>query len=134
MVLGGTDGKHLSSDSRLTIDPEFPAFKSEKSVHPMTVHVFDIDSLSWSTLVCKNAGTGAQPSPRAYHSATLLGKNLFVTGGQLQNWLLSNSHYIHVSGIRGRGQDWFVHGRIPLEKSIRTSGGRQIPRPHLCRG
>lgn len=50
---------------------------------PMTVHILDIDSMAWSTVSCKNAGTGAEPPPRAYHSATLLGKNLFVTGGQV---------------------------------------------------
>ena len=29
------------------IDPEFPAFKSEKSLHPMAVHVLDVDTLAW---------------------------------------------------------------------------------------
>ena len=48
----------------------------------MACHVLDIDSMLWSTVACKNAQTGAEPSPRCYHSATLLGKNLFITGGQ----------------------------------------------------
>lgn len=122
VVLGGTDGKHLTQDTRSLLDPEFPSFKSEKSLHPMSVHVFDIDMLSWATLVCKNAGTGAQPSPRAYHSATLLGKNLFVTGGQLQNWLLSNSHYIHGCYILEIVKNQWEHNTIKGDSFIPFPG------------
>jgi len=122
VVLGGTDGKHVVADPRTVADPEFPPFKSEKALHPMTVHVFDIDSSSWSTLVCKNAGTGAQPSPRAYHSATLLGKNLFVTGGQLQNWLLSNSHYIHGCYILEIVKNQWEHNTIKGDSFIPFPG------------
>ena len=81
VCLGGTDGKHIDASS--VMDREFPSHKTTKSLHPMACHVLDIDSMAWSTITCKNAQTGAEPSPRCYHSATLLGKNLFVTGGQV---------------------------------------------------
>jgi len=120
VVIGGTDGKHVQQSA--VTDPEFPAFKLDKSVHPMTVHVLDIDGLSWSTVACKNAGTGAQPTPRAYHSATLLGKNLFVTGGQLQSWLLSNSRYMHGCYILEIVKNQWEHNTIKGDSFIPYPG------------
>ena len=42
IVLGGTDGKQVENVQ--SPDPEFPPHKTTKSLHPMTVHVLDIDS------------------------------------------------------------------------------------------
>mmetsp|Transcript_32293 Transcript_32293/g.53384 ORF Transcript_32293/g.53384 Transcript_32293/m.53384 type:complete len:618 (+) Transcript_32293:54-1907(+) len=120
LVLGGTDGKYVQQSG--VIDPEFPSFKSDKALHPMTVHILDIDSLTWSTVACKNHGTGAQPSPRAYHSATLLGKNLFITGGQLHYWLLSNSHYIHGCYILEIVKNQWEHNTIKGDSFIPYPG------------
>lgn len=94
VVLGGTDGKLL--DPHSAADPEFPPHKNARSFCGMSVHMLDLDSLSWSTVTCKNAGTGAEPSARAYHSATLLGKNLFVTGGQVLHGLLAHTLHVHI--------------------------------------
>jgi len=120
VVIGGTDGKHVQQAG--VVDSEFPAFKSEKSLHPMAVHVLDVDTLAWSTVTCKNAGTGAQPSPRAYHSATLLGKNLFITGGQLHHWLLSNSHYVHGCYILEIVKNQWEHNTIKGDSFIPYPG------------
>jgi len=88
----------------------------------MTVHILDIDSLSWSTVACKNAGTGAEPSPRAYHSATLLGKNLFVTGGQVHHWLLAKNHYIHGAYILEIVKNRWEHNTIKGDSFIPYPG------------
>ena len=74
--------------------------------------------LTWSTIACKNAGTGAEPSPRAYHSATLLGKNLFVTGGQVHYWLLANNHYIHGAYILEIVKNQWEHNTIKGDSFI----------------
>jgi len=89
---------------------------------PMTVHVLDIDSMSWSTVPCKNAGTGAEPPPRAYHSATLLGKNLFVTGGQVQHGLLAHTHYIHGAYILEIVKNQWEHNTIKGDSFIPYPG------------
>jgi len=120
IVLGGTDGKQL--DAAVTPDPEFPPHKTTKSLHPMTVHIFDVDNSSWSTVSCKNAGTGAEPSPRCYHSATLLGKNLFVTGGQVHWWLLNNQHYIHGAYILEIVKNQWEHNTIKGDSFIPYPG------------
>jgi len=119
IVLGGTNGK-LSSDG--ATDPEFPAHKTTAYLCPMTVHVLDIDSMSWSTVPCKNAGTGAEPPPRAYHSATLLGKNLFVTGGQVQHGLLAHTHYIHGAYILEIVKNQWEHNTIKGDSFIPYPG------------
>ena len=56
----------------------------------------------WLQVSCKNAQTGAEPSPRCYHSATLLGKNLFITGGQAGLHPLSSLHpLVHLPPCTG---------------------------------
>lgn len=118
IVLGGTDGAHATPSS----DPEFPTHKTARSLLKMDVHVLDIDTMAWSTVACKNAGTGAEPSPRAYHSATLLGKNLFVTGGQLHSWLLSSNHYIHGAYILEIVKNQWEHNTIKGDSFIPYPG------------
>jgi len=120
IVLGGTDGKHI--DAASVMDAEFPSHKTTKSLHPMHCHVLDIDTMAWSTVDCKNAQTGAEPSPRCYHSATLLGKNLFVTGGQVHYWLLANNHYIHGAYILEIVKDQWEHNTIKGDSFIPYPG------------
>lgn len=120
VCLGGTDGKHIDTSS--VMDPEFPSHKTTKSLHPMACHILDIDSMSWSTVTCKNAQTGAEPSPRCYHSATLLGKNLFVTGGQVHFWLLANNHYIHGAYILEIVKNQWEHNTIKGDSFIPYPG------------
>mmetsp|Transcript_8767 Transcript_8767/g.23148 ORF Transcript_8767/g.23148 Transcript_8767/m.23148 type:complete len:618 (-) Transcript_8767:71-1924(-) len=120
IVLGGTDGKQLENVQ--APDPEFPPHKTTKSLHNMTVYCLDIDNATWSTITCKNAGTGAEPSPRAYHSATLLGKNLFVTGGQVHYWLLANNHYIHGAYILEIVKNQWEHNTIKGDSFIPYPG------------
>ena len=93
VVIGGMDGKGV--DSSNAVDHEFPPHKNAKSFCGMAVHMLDLDTMAWSTVTCKNSGTGAEPSARAYHSATLLGKNLFVTGGQVHH---GDHHHIWGGG------------------------------------
>ena len=76
----------------------------------------------WATVSCKNAGTGAEPSPRIYHSATLIGKNLFVTGGQLHYWLLANNHYIHGAYILEIVKNQWEHNTIKGDSFIPYPG------------
>jgi len=119
VVMGGTNGK-LHKDS--SADAEFPPHKTTAHLCPMAVHILDIDSLSWSTVSCKNAGTGAEPPPRAYHSATLLGKNLFVTGGQVQHGLLAHTHYIHGAYILEIVKNQWEHNTIKGDSFIPFPG------------
>jgi len=120
ICLGGTDGKHIDASS--VMDPEFPSHKTTKSLHPMACHTLDIDTMVWSTVACKNAQTGAEPSPRCYHSATLLGKNLFVTGGQVHFWLLANNHYIHGAYILEIVKNQWEHNTIKGDSFIPYPG------------
>ncbi|KAL3908256.1 MAG: hypothetical protein SGPRY_009871, partial [Prymnesium sp.] len=120
IVLGGTDGKQLEHVQ--STDPEYPPHKTTKSLHAMTVYMLDVDTLNWTTVACKNAGTGAEPSPRCYHSATLLGKNLFVTGGQVHNWLLANNHYIHGAYILEIVKNQWEHNTIKGDSFIPYPG------------
>ena len=120
VVIGGTDGKQL--DPHSAYDAEFPAHKKASSFCPMAVHVLDLDKLEWSTATCKNAGTGAEPSPRAYHSATLLGKNLFVTGGQVHQGLLATGHYIHGAYILEIVKNQWEHNTIKGDSFIPFPG------------
>ena len=120
LVIGGTDGKAL--DLHSASDSEFPPHKRASSFCPMSVHVFDLDKSEWSTVTCKNAGTGAEPSARAYHSATLLGKNLFVTGGQVHQGLLATGHYIHGAYILEIVKNQWEHNTIKGDSFIPFPG------------
>jgi Ras-related protein Rab-1A len=120
VVIGGTDGKMV--DQHSSADSEFPSHKTPKSFCPMTVHTLDLDTLAWSSVTCKNAGTGAEPSPRAYHSATLLGKNLFVTGGQVHHGLLAHTHYIHGAYILEIVKNQWEHNTIKGDSFIPYPG------------
>jgi len=120
IVLGGTDGKLL--DVHAAADPEFPPHKSAKSFCGMAVHLLDLDTMVWSTVSCKNAGTGAEPPARAYHSAALLGKNLFVTGGQVHHGLLAPTHYIHGAYILEIVKNQWEHNTIKGDSFIPYPG------------
>ena len=120
VVMGGTDGKLL--DAVNAADTEFPSHKTPRSFCGMAVHTLDLDTLTWSTVSCKNAGTGAEPSARAYHSATLLGKNLFVTGGQVHHGLLSQTHYIHGAYILEIVKNQWEHNTIKGDSFIPYPG------------
>ena len=54
------DGKGI--DSSNAVDHEFPPHKNAKSFCGMAVHMLDLDTMAWSTVTCKNSGTGAEPS------------------------------------------------------------------------
>ena len=118
IVLGGTCG--LSREG--ATDPEFPPHRTTAYLCPMTVHVLDIDAMAWSTAMCNNAGTGAEPPPRAYHSTALLGKNLFVTGGQVQHGHLAQSHYIHGAYILEVVKNQWEHNTIKGDSFIPYPG------------
>ena len=123
IVLGGTDGKHLeSAAAAAAADPEFPSHKTRKSLCEMTTYSLDIDTMTWSTISCKNERTGAQPSPRVYHSSVLIGKNLFVTGGQTEYWLLANNNYIHGAYILEIVKKQWEHNTIKGDSFIPYPG------------
>ena len=62
------------------------------------------------------------PPPRCYHSATLLGKNLFVTGGQVHFWLLAHTHYIHGAYILEIVKNQWEHNTIKGDSFIPYPG------------
>lgn len=47
VILGGSDGKVVpAATGSSSFDPEFPPHKTTKSLHPMSVHILDVDSLT----------------------------------------------------------------------------------------
>mmetsp|Transcript_17240 Transcript_17240/g.42367 ORF Transcript_17240/g.42367 Transcript_17240/m.42367 type:complete len:348 (+) Transcript_17240:1-1044(+) len=88
----------------------------------MTLHILDVDTLTWSQPKAKGAGSGAEPSPRCFHSAALCGKNLFVLGGQVHFWLLANNHYVHGTYILETTRLQWEHNTIKGDSFIPYPG------------
>lgn len=84
--------------------------------------MLDVDSLAWSTPKAKGAGTGAEPSPRCFHSAALCGKNLFILGGQVHYSLLANNHYVHGTYILETSKLQWEHNTIKGDSFIPYPG------------
>jgi hypothetical protein len=87
-----------------------------------TLHLLDIDTLTWSQPKARGAGTGAEPSPRCFHAAALCGKNLFVLGGQVQAGLLSGGHYVHGAYVLESTQLRWEHNTIKGDSFIPYAG------------
>lgn len=84
--------------------------------------MLDVDTLTWSQPKARGAGTGAEPSPRCFHSAALCGKNLFVLGGQVHYWLLANNHYVHGTYILETTKLQWEHNTIKGDSFIPYPG------------
>lgn len=86
------------------------------------LNMLDIDTMTWSQPTARGAGTGAEPSPRCFHSAALCGKNLFVLGGQVHHWLLANNHYVHGTYILETTKLQWEHNTIKGDSFIPYPG------------
>lgn len=76
-----------------------------------TCHLIDLDQLTFEALNF----TGRQPSPRAEHSACMIGSKVYVFGGKNENGVLSDMHVLHADVKR-----WMqpgAKGEVPKARS-----------------
>ncbi|KAK9816715.1 hypothetical protein WJX72_004117 [[Myrmecia] bisecta] len=95
LMFGGTDGEGKHKNDLYVVDPK---------------------RLNWFGL--SGIVRGAPPKPRAYHTATLVGKRVIVLGGAgSRTWSLKEVYSLHVEGWKWTEHTSEVDGEPPCARS-----------------